>query len=129
MRSLTCIVCPIGCSLSVEEDANGGLIVSGNKCQRGSAYAEEEIKAPKRIVTATCKVSQSNDDGPHSETRNTPNRRIPVKSTSPCPKEKIDGLLKDIYNTVVTLPVKTGDIIISDWKGSGIDIAVTRTME
>ncbi len=129
MRSLTCIVCPIGCSLSVDEDAIGGLIVSGNKCQRGSVYAEEEIKAPKRIVTATCKVSQSNDDRPHSKMHNALHRRVPVKSTSPCPKEKIDDLLKDIYNTVVTLPVKTGDVIIFNWKGSGIDIAVTRSMQ
>jgi CxxC motif-containing protein len=125
MRSLTCIVCPIGCSLSVDEEAMGELVVSGNKCPRGSVYAQEEIRSPKRVVTASCKVDVMNEEarlnlGAH--------RRIPVKSNSPCPKNMIDDLLKDIYNTTIKLPVNAGDIIISNWKETGIDVSVTRSM-
>jgi CxxC motif-containing protein len=125
MRSLTCIVCPIGCSLSVEENANSEIIVTGNKCPRGNVYAQEEIKYPKRIVTASCKVALSKED----EMKLGVHRRIPVKTNSPCPKNMIDDLLKDIYNTNVKIPVTSGDVIISNWKETGIDVSVTRSME
>ncbi len=133
MRSLTCIVCPIGCSLTVEEDAKGELIVSGNRCPRGAVYAQEEIRAPKRVVTATCRVIQSKEEAKtdnriHRHGIMDP-RRVPVKSNSPCPKEKIDDLLKDIYTTTVRTPVKAGDVVISNWKGTGIDVTATRSME
>jgi len=122
MRKLTCIVCPIGCSLEVEEDASApedNLSVTGNRCPRGAVYAREEIRAPKRIVTATCKIE---GDAEHSV------RRVPVKTVSPCPREKISALLDDIYKLKITLPVKAGDILIADWKGEGIDVAATRTI-
>ncbi|MCL1959138.1 MAG: DUF1667 domain-containing protein [Spirochaetes bacterium] len=125
MRKLTCIVCPIGCSLEVEENASvqdiesGNLSVTGNRCPRGAVYALEEIRAPKRVVTATCKIE---GEAEHSV------RRVPVKTVSPCPREKISALLDDIYKLNITLPVKAGDILISDWKGEGIDVAVTRTI-
>lgn len=34
MKELTCIVCPNGCRLMVEE-AEGGFRVTGNRCKRG----------------------------------------------------------------------------------------------
>ncbi|MDR2597819.1 MAG: DUF1667 domain-containing protein [Treponema sp.] len=125
MRSLTCIVCPIGCLLEVEEDTSSpdktfdNLSVTGNRCPRGVVYAREEIRAPKRVVTATCKIEGETE---HSV------RRVPVKTASPCPKEKIPALLDDIYRLKITLPVKTGDIFIANWKGEGIDVAATRTI-
>jgi len=125
MKNLICIVCPIGCSLEVEENASmqntelGDLCVTGNRCPRGAVYAAEELRAPKRIVTATCKIEGETE---HSV------RRVPVKTVSPCPKEKIPALLDDIYKLKITLPVKTGDILIADWNGEGIDVAVTRTI-
>ena len=119
MRNLTCIVCPIGCSLDVEEDANSpeNLSVTGNRCSRGEVYAREEIRSPKRVVTATCRV----EGGVGSV------RRVPVKTASPCPREKIPALLDDIYKTEVSLPVKAGDVIIAGWKGGEIDVVATRT--
>jgi hypothetical protein len=55
-------------------------------------------------------------------------RRLPVKTTAPCPKEKIPALLADIYRTTVRLPVKLGDTVISDWQGSGINVIAVRTL-
>ena len=37
MKELTCIICPVGCSLCVEEE-NGEMKVSGNTCKRGEEY-------------------------------------------------------------------------------------------
>jgi CxxC motif-containing protein len=124
MRSLTCIVCPIGCSLDVEEDANSqnSLSVTGNRCPRGEVYAREEIRAPKRVVTATCRI-EGEVGFPGSV------RRVPVKTASPCPREKIPFLLQDIYKAAVSLPVKAGDVVIAGWKGEEINVIVTRTLE
>ena len=117
MKELICIVCPVGCSLAVNEEESG-LIISGNKCPRGIVYAKEEILAPKRVVTATCAIK----GGEHTGAL----RRIPVKTNVPCPRENINRLLVDIHKTSVTLPVRTGDIVINDWEGSGINVVVTR---
>jgi CxxC motif-containing protein len=114
MKTLTCIVCPIGCTLTVEEGAE--LRISGNRCPRGAVYAKEEILAPKRVVTATCGIAGS----PAGL------RRVPVKSSIPCPRERIPELLADIYKSRITLPVKPGDAVISDWRGTGIHILAVR---
>ena len=120
MRNLTCIVCPIGCSMDVEDDpaAPDGLSVRGNSCPRGAVYAREEVRAPKRVVTATCGIE--GDTGAV--------RRLPVKTASPCPREKIPALLDDIYRATVSLPVKSGDVVIAGWNGSNIDVVATRSI-
>ena len=132
MRELTCIVCPIGCSLSVEETSSlsssstSSLTIIGNRCHRGAAYAEEEIRAPKRVVTATCGIALTAEE--LSSRGLTAPRRVPVKSSVPCPKEKITELLKDIYSLKLSLPVKAGDRLITDWKGLGIDVVAVRSL-
>jgi CxxC motif-containing protein len=121
MKTLTCIVCPIGCTLTVEEGAE--LRVSGNRCPRGAVYAREEILAPKRVVTATCGIAR--EAGKKAEPL-TGLRRVPVKSSVPCPRERIPELLADIYKTRITLPVKPGDAVITNWQGTGIHILAVR---
>ncbi|MCL2806094.1 MAG: DUF1667 domain-containing protein [Treponema sp.] len=112
MQNLICIVCPIGCSVDVDPE---NMSVTGNRCSRGEVYAREEIRAPKRVVTATVSVTDSEI------------RRLPVKTSSPCLREKIPALLSDIYKVQISLPVKTGDVIIADWNGEGFDVVAART--
>jgi CxxC motif-containing protein len=81
----------------------------------------EEIRAPKRTVTATCAIN-----GEKGGTASV--RRAPVKTSSPCPREKISALLDDIYKVKITLPVKMGDIVIENWNGSKIDIVAARSL-
>jgi CxxC motif-containing protein len=124
MKELVCIVCPVGCSLLVDEgpvaaDGLPAINVSGNRCPRGAVYAQEEVRSPKRVVTATCAIKGTKDNTPH---------RVPVKTAVPCPKEKIPALLADIYATSVALPLKAGDTVIADWGGIGIDVVATRTI-
>ena len=151
MCELTCIVCPIGCSLlvenfSIKEEPSAGRIpetaaadedeqafkISGNRCPRGAVYAREEIYAPKRVVTATCgldlNVQTSHLQNSAWNSLTAP-RRVPVKTSTPCPKEKITELLGDIYRLKVSLPVKTGDKLIVDWQGRGIDVVAVRSLE
>ena len=55
-RNLTCIVCPMGCLLTVTEDADG-LHVSGNTCPRGEKYAVQEVTLPTRVITSSVKLT------------------------------------------------------------------------
>jgi CxxC motif-containing protein len=96
-------------------------------------YAQEEIRAPKRVVTATCPIDETALlAGGAGRSLYAP-RRVPVKTASPCPREHISALLAQIYKTKIKLPVKAGDTVIADWKGApdmpaGIDIIVVRTI-
>jgi len=119
-KELVCIACPLGCPLLIEEGPPEVFNVKGNRCPRGEAYAQEEMLAPKRVVTATCAIASDDRGFPVF-------RRVPVKTSVACPKEKIPALLEDIYAARVVLPVRAGDILIANWKGEGIDVVVTRS--
>jgi len=123
---LTCIVCPVGCPMVVEpRSGDSAPDVSGNLCPRGAVYANEETRAPKRAVTATCAIAATPENGkrgPYAP------RRVPVKTSTPCPREKIPALLADIYGTKISLPVKPGDVVIANWNDTGIDVVATRTL-
>jgi len=124
-EELTCITCPLGCRLSAERAADGSLAVSGNRCPRGAAYAREELLAPKRVVTATCRIAVG-DDG--ADGREVGPRRVPCKTSAPFPKERVPELLEAIYALEVGLPVERGAVLLPDALGSGIDLVATRSV-
>ena len=105
-KTLTCIVCPVGCGIEVELEGKKVISVSGNSCPRGAEYAENECVDPVRTVTSTVRC----DDG----------SVIPVKTDRPIPKEKIFDCMKIINNTVAHLPISPGDVIIENVFGSNI---------
>ncbi len=105
-RNLTCIVCPIGCTLSVEFEGGKVISVEGNTCPRGKVYAEDECIAPKRTVTTTVRC----DSG----------EMLSVKTATPIPKEKIHDAMKIINNARPHLPISLGDVIIEDVYGSKV---------
>jgi len=129
MRNLTCIICPVGCSLDIDDSGGiDNLSIKGNRCSRGAVYAQEEIRAPKRIVTATVQILMPQNKGDKKTSMDFSIRRIPVKTTIPCLREKIPALLRDIYKIEASLPVKAGDVLISGWNGEEIDVIATRTV-
>jgi len=116
-QELICITCPLGCRLSVERAADGTLSVSGNRCPRGARYAEEELLSPKRVVTATCRALPGD------------RCRVPVRTLSPFPKERVGELIKLLYGLEVRLPVRRGDVLVPDALGTGISVIATRTID
>jgi CxxC motif-containing protein len=136
-RTLTCITCPIGCTLTVTMQGNN-VAITGNRCPRGATYATEELTAPKRVVTATAALRltkktarQLHQPDMHTTVppRNSPDiHRVPVRTTAPCPKEQINSLLHDIYALRVELPVISGQPLLKDWHGLGFDVVVARTV-
>jgi len=105
-RELTCIVCPRGCQLTVELEGKTVLSVSGNICKRGKTYAENECTNPMRTVTTTAKTT---DGGV-----------VACKTETTIPKEKMFECMEIINKTVVSLPVRVGDVILEDVFGSRI---------
>jgi CxxC motif-containing protein len=54
--------------------------------------------------------------------------RLPVRTSVPFPKNDVPALLEAIYALRVALPVARGDVLIKDYKGSGVDVIATRTL-
>lgn len=52
MKEMICILCPMGCHLSI--DTKNDYKVTGNSCSKGIVYAKEELIAPKRVVNFYC---------------------------------------------------------------------------
>lgn len=112
-RELTCIVCPIGCSLEVELDNGKVVSVTGNTCPRGKVYAENECTNPKRTITTTVKCANG--------------EVVPVKTKEPIAKDKVFEAMKLINKTVAKLPVSVGDVIIEDVFGS--ELVATKNLK
>jgi len=114
-RELTCIVCPIGCQLSVTLESGVVTEVTGNTCPRGKQYAIDECTHPVRTVTTTARTS---DGGV-----------IPVKTDRPIPKELMFECMQAIDSAIVSLPAHIGDIVIENLLETGANIIVTANME
>ncbi len=123
-EELICITCPMGCHLSIDKQDDGTLAVTGNRCPRGVKYANEELLAPKRVVSATASIVLP-EASTHALGEVT---RLPVRSTAAYPKADVPELLKAIYALKVPLPVKRGDVLIHNFKGSGVDVIATRSL-
>jgi CxxC motif-containing protein len=101
------------------------LVVVGNRCKRGLAYAKEELFAPKRLVTSTLRIVP--EFLPDSEQWDLP-RRLPCRTRSAFPRELIPELLEIIRTIEVVLPIKSGDLIRCDLLGTGVDLIATRSL-
>lgn len=116
-KNLTCINCPMGCSITVKMDGGRIVSITGNTCKRGEDYAGKELTNPTRIVTTTVKVT-----GGQSNT-------VSVKTGKDIPKEKIFDCVRELKNVQVQAPVRIGDVVASDIAGTGIDVVATGNVE
>lgn len=105
-RKLTCIICPLGCELTVQLQGKDILSIDGHTCPRGKAYAESECIAPKRTLTTTVRCDDAG--------------LVSVKTATPIPKEKMSEAMQILNKVVIKLPVSIGDVILDDVFGSKI---------
>lgn len=112
-RSLVCVSCPLGCPIEVEIENGQVISVRGNTCKRGDAYARTEVTNPVRSLTTSVKL----EGGIHTV--------VPVKSSSPVPKDRMFDCMKEINGAVIKAPVKIGDVVIENICGLGVDIIAT----
>ena len=105
-RNLTCIVCPLGCGLTVRLQGKQVLAVTGHTCPKGKAYAETECTNPQRTVTSTVRCTDGS--------------LVAVKTDRPIPKEKMLDCMAVINRTVAKTPIAIGDVIIENVFGCHI---------
>lgn len=113
-RNLSCIVCPMSCTLEVISENGKVNSVTGNTCQRGKKYAEEEIAAPKRMLTTTVRITGGTLP------------LVPVISKTALPKDMVVACAHSLSSVVVKAPVCEGDVICRDIMNLGVDIVATR---
>lgn len=113
--SLTCIICPMGCSMEVEVETNASgqkkvLSVKDNGCKRGEQYAAKELQNPTRTLTTTIKVEGG--ELPH----------VPVKTAGEVPKASLLQCMEVVRRASCKAPVKRGDVLIYDLLGTGVNV-------
>ena len=106
-KELICIICPRGCTLTVDTDKDP-VEVSGNACPKGAQYGHDEVLNPTRTVTSIVRVANREDT------------MVSVKTSCPIPKENIFDVMENIRAASVDAPVKIGDVIIHDLFGADV---------
>jgi CxxC motif-containing protein len=112
-KKVTCIICPVGCEVIVKGSERAVEELTGFQCKKGKTYATDEYLNPKRILTSTVKV------------RNYDYAVLPVRSDVPVPKSILFECMEIIKRTIVSAPVKKGQIVIENILGSGANIVAS----
>ena len=105
-KELTCIACPLGCSVTVTLDGDKIISVEGNTCPRGKEYAITECTAPVRTLTTTVRCTDGS--------------LLSVKTARPIPKDKMMEAMAVINSATATTPVSVGDVIIKGLFGTDV---------
>lgn len=117
IKKLTCIECPEGCRLTVDIENSRIIKVAGNKCPKGEEYAISEIENPARILTSSV-LNQG-----------LVLKMIPVRTGKPIPKSRIFDAMNEVKKIRVTSPLKSGDVIVKNFLGLGVNLIATRKAE
>ena len=114
-QNLTCIGCPLGCSISVSLSNNGEVSkITGNTCKKGEEYERKEVTNPSRVVTSIVKINNGDVN------------MVSVKTAEDIPKGKIFDCMEALKKVTVTAPVQIGEVIIKNVCGTGVDVIATK---
>ncbi|MCL2487472.1 MAG: DUF1667 domain-containing protein [Oscillospiraceae bacterium] len=113
---ITCIVCPVGCRIQATENG-GDITVTGHQCKRGEDYARREFTAPARDFATTVALTDAGSL-----------RRLPVRASSPVPKEKVIDCVRALRGVTVAAPVQIGQVIAENIAGTGVNVIATRSI-
>jgi CxxC motif-containing protein len=114
---LICIMCPVGCELTVTHIGKKVISVKGNGCPLGEKFAKEEFSNPKRVIITTVQVE------------NGTRLLVPVRSDKPVPKEKLFEIMQYLSKVKVEAPVKFHQVIVGDIAGTDANIIATFPIE
>lgn len=115
-RVLTCIGCPLGCTLTAVP-GNDGYDITGYTCKRGLEYAKKELTCPARTVTSTVRVT----GGVTGVTS--------VRTASDVPKNAIRDVMAAINAIVVSAPIAIGDVLCENIAGTGVALTATKAVK
>jgi CxxC motif-containing protein len=107
-NEMVCTVCPNSCILTVNKNS-----VTGGLCSRGIEFARQELKSPRRFVTATVTAAGCAYG------------RIPARTSVPVTREKIAAVMEEIRTLSILPPVSAGQTLLSNIADSGADLIAT----
>jgi len=117
-QEIICVACPLGCHVTLTVDASGKIVkFEGNECKAGEKYVAEEFKAPIRVFTGTVR------------TKGGARPLLPVRTSQPILKEKILECGRYICALEVAPPFKTGDVVLPNILGIGVDLIATGDLD
>jgi CxxC motif-containing protein len=114
---ITCIICPIGCEMTILHKEGIITNIEGHQCKKGIEYAKEELFDPKRVLTTTMIVE--NGELP----------LVSVKSDRPIPKDRLFDVMDVISEIEVQAPVEIGDVLLENVGGLDIHIVATKNVD
>ena len=112
-KEFVCIVCPIGCRISVIYENKEVISLSGNRCPRGEQYVRNELSNPQRTLASTMRVV-----GGHK-------KLVSVKTSAMIPKTQIEECMNVINQSNVTAPITMHQVLVENILGLGIDVIAT----
>jgi CxxC motif-containing protein len=111
---ITCIICPIGCEVTIQYEGGEIVEIEGHQCKKGLPYAEEELIDPKRTVTTTIMVKGGELP------------LVSVKTSEPIPKDRMFEVMDCISQIEVVAPVEMGDVLVKNVLDLNVDIVATK---
>lgn len=105
--NMLCTVCPKGCIMQVEREP---FSVTGNQCEKGEAFARQELENPKRVLTAVVKAGDF---------------VVSVRTDRAIDKSQIFKAMKALKKIRVPAPVTPGQIVAKNIAGTGADLVAT----
>lgn len=121
-RRFFCTTCPSECALTVEVACDGSgaqraVGVRGNRCERGRAFAEQEITRPVRILATTVAVRGGDE------------HLLPVRTARPIPRDLHMRAMDEVRHAIVSAPVRMGDIVVENLLGTGVDLVASMDVD
>lgn len=116
-KELTCIGCPVGCSITVKMEGEEIVSVEGNSCRIGDRYARSEVTNPVRTLTSTALITGGVIP------------RVSVRTTRAVPKGKIANCMREIDKLRLHAPVSIGETVLKDIAGTGVDVIATKNVD
>jgi CxxC motif-containing protein len=112
-KEICCVVCPIGCSITVRAEGEDIKEIINYTCKRGETYARNEFISPVRVLTGTVKA----------ESYCAP--VISVRTSVPIPKGKLLECMELLRDITATPPFEIGKVVVEDILGTGADLILT----
>ena len=114
---ITCIICPIGCEITVHHKEGEITNIEGDQCKKGIEYVKEELFDPKRTLTTTMLVRSG--DMP----------LVSVKTNVPIPKDRLFDVMDALSEIEVSAPINIGDALVKIVLGLNSDIVATKKVK
>lgn len=116
IKEIICVNCPKGCHVQVKIQQHNIISITGNACDKGEAYAKEEITCPKRILTTTIRIHHAL------------HRVLPIISDAPIPLEIMGQAMQEIKKIEIEAPVSVNQVIVPNILDTGVNIIASKTM-